>query len=94
MREALFIFIILIALLGLTAFRYRKQIAGVLGVARMLKEAKRAASEGRKDLPRDGGREKPLVNCVKCGVWVPQDKSLKSGNDHYCSDACFVAAKR
>ena len=87
MREFIFIIIVILVLLALTAIRYRKTIAGILGVAKMLKEAKDAAS-GTKAV----GGEKPsvqLVNCAKCGVWVPQNKALKRGEGFfYCSESC------
>ena len=87
MREFIFIIIVILVLLALTAIRYRKTIAGILGVAKMLKEAKDAAS-GTKAV----GGEKPsvqLVNCAKCGVWVPQNKAIKRGEGFfYCSEVC------
>ncbi|KXK06997.1 MAG: hypothetical protein UZ17_ACD001000314 [Acidobacteria bacterium OLB17] len=38
MREAAFILLILFLLFGLTAFRYRKHIAGILAFGRSLRE--------------------------------------------------------
>lgn len=87
MREFIFILIVILVLLALTAIRYRKTIAGILGVAKMLKEAKEAAV-GAKAV----GGEKPsvqLVNCAKCGVWVPQSKAIKRREGFfYCSESC------
>lgn len=87
MREFFFILLVILVLLALTAIRYRKTIAGILGMAKMLKEAKEAAS-GAKAV----GGEKPsvqLVNCAKCGVWVPQNKAIKRGEGFfYCSETC------
>lgn len=84
MREFLIILTIVIVLLALTAVKYRKQIAGLIGVARMLKEAKKAV---RQSSIRGG--EPPgvqLVNCAKCGVWVPQDKAIRVGGSFVCSE--------
>lgn len=87
MREFILILIVILVLLALTAIRYRQTIAGILGVAKMLKEAKEAAA-GAKAVTG----EKPsvqLVNCSKCGVWVPQSKALKRGEGFfYCSEVC------
>jgi hypothetical protein len=87
MREIFFILIVILVLLALTAIKYRKTIAGILGVAKMLKEARDAAS-GAKAV----GGEKPsvqLVNCSKCGIWVPHNKALKRGESfYYCSESC------
>ena len=87
MREFVFILIVILVLLALTAIRYRKGIAGMISVAKMLKEAKEATS-GAKAV----SGEKPsvqLVNCAKCGVWVPQNKALKRAEEfYYCSESC------
>ncbi len=87
MREFVFILLVILALLALTAIRYRKAIAGILGVAKMLREAKEAAISAKAV-----GGEKPsvqLVNCAKCGIWVPQTKALKRGESfYYCSESC------
>jgi hypothetical protein len=93
MREVLLILVVIVGLLVLTAVRYRKQIAGVLGVARMLREAKRSASETSRSVQGDNVRDNRLVNCAKCGVWVPEVKALRSGKLFFCSDECFVAVK-
>ena len=93
MKEAFLILLVIFVLLALTALRYRKQIAGVIGVARMLKRAREAASARQRSFPKDAQQSVPLVNCEKCGIWVPQNKALKIRDRSYCSDTCFVAAK-
>lgn len=90
MREALFILLVILVLLGLTAFRYRKAIAGMVGFAKMLKEAKQGLQSPAGAKPvREPERSAVLVNCVKCGVWVPQSKARKRGEVFYCSDDCL-----
>jgi hypothetical protein len=93
MREALVILLVLVLLLALTAVRYRKQIAGVLGIARMLRDAKRAASGMQQNLPQEGGKAVQLVSCAKCGVWVPQAKARKVGEIYFCSSTCHTDSK-
>ena len=87
MREALFIMLVALVLIGLTAFRYRKTIAGMIGFAQMLKDAKQDVlpTAGRNKAAQKSGI---LVNCSKCGVWVPQNKARKIGELFYCSDTC------
>ena len=87
MREAIFILLVVFGLLALTALRYRKQIAGMIGFARMLKEAKQNITQGSNQIR---GQEKsvPLVNCSKCGIWVPQSKARRVGDIFFCSDQC------
>ena len=73
MREVLLILGVVIVLLALTALRYRKQIAGVIGVARMLQDVRNSGISAKRE------REPAvhLVNCEKCGVWVPENKAQK-----------------
>ena len=93
MREALVVLLVIFLLLALTAIRYRKQIAGVLGVARMLRDAKRAASGTQQSLPQEPPRSRQLVNCAKCGIWVPEEKARKVGEIFFCSKACLERSK-
>jgi hypothetical protein len=93
MREALFILLVVFGLLAWTAFRYRKQIAGMIGFARMLKEAKENLTHGSSQLHGRADKSVPLVNCSKCGVWVPQNKARKVGEIFFCSDVCLKNAE-
>ncbi len=86
MREALFILVILVVLAALTAIRYRKQIAGMIGLARMLKEARQSIGQRSDAFPAEKPKSIPLVNCSKCGVWIPQNKAIKVGEVFYCSN--------
>lgn len=88
MREAIFILLVVFGLLALTALRYRKQIAGMIGFARMLKEAKQNITHGPNQI-RSPEKSIPLVNCSKCGIWVPQNKARKVGDIFFCSDECL-----
>ncbi|MEO7658109.1 MAG: hypothetical protein ABIV48_00715 [Pyrinomonadaceae bacterium] len=88
MREALFILIVVFGLFALTAFRYRKQIAGMIGFARMLKETKDSITQISRPVASQATQNIPLVNCSQCGVWVPQNKARKVGDLFFCSDKC------
>ena len=84
MKEGFFILAVILILLALTAIRYRKQIAGVIGVAKMLKEVKDSAVAGKQIKPEPTSVQ--LVSCAKCGVWIPQGKALQRQQGFYCSD--------
>lgn len=87
MREILIILAVILVLIALTAVKYRKQIAGLIGVARMLSDAKNAVRQS--SIQGEDARSVSLVNCAKCGVWVPQDKAIKIRDGYYlCSDEC------
>lgn len=94
MREAVFILLVLLVLLALTAIRYRRQIGGMIGLARMLREAKRSSAQSGKSFPGDGERSMPLVNCSKCSIWVPQNKAVKFREGFICSSSCQKTARQ
>ncbi len=88
MREAVFILIVIAVLLGLTLLRYRKQIKGMIGLARTLREIREAAS-----VPRNVEKKNEataLVNCSSCGVWVPEGRALQAKGVNFCSETCLV----
>lgn len=88
MREALFILLIVGLLFAITAFRYRRQIQTVLGVWRMLSAARPNARNRQVETdqsPSSGN----LVNCAKCGTWVPEERAIRvPPNIYYCSRNC------
>ena len=86
MREAFFILLVVCILAALTAVKYRKQIAGMIGFARMLKEAKQNITQDTNNIRGSVEKSVPLINCSKCGVWVPQNKAKKVGDVFFCSD--------
>ncbi len=91
MKESIFILLIVCVLAAFTAIRYRKQIAGMIGFARMLKDAKDSALQAGAPGVEPAGV--PLVNCSKCGVWVPKNKSIKVGDLGFCSNTCLETSK-
>lgn len=93
MKEALFILLVVCVLAALTAVRYRKQIAGMIGLARMLKEVKVNITQGSNNLEGTTEKSVPLVNCSKCAVWVPQNKARQVGDFFFCSDQCVQMQK-
>ena len=87
MKEALFILFVVFLLFGFTAIRYRKQIAGMIGFARMLKDAKESAGQtGSIRTPDQASVQ--LVHCAKCGVWVPEHKAIKLRDENYYCANC------
>ncbi len=92
MKEAIFILFVVFLLFGFTVIRYRKQIAGMIGFARALKDAK-DMSRAPTAIPSQEQGSVQLVNCMKCGVWVPQNKARKIGDVFFCSDECLRMQK-
>ena len=90
MKEAIFILLVLLILVGLTAFRYRKQLMAVLNVWRMLKSLRQAGKANKNHIEGGQTSSGPLVNCAKCGTWVPEDRAIKLGRtSFYCSANCM-----
>lgn len=91
MREAFVILAVIVVLLALTAIRYRKQIAGLISLAKTLREVKKSAAA--RSFPGEGTASVPLVNCSTCEIWVPRNKARKVGEVYYCSEVCGSVRK-
>ena len=95
MKEALFIFIVLIALAGLTAYRYRRQLMAVANLWRTLQSIRQTGRRTGDQIRDEPAAAVPLVNCPKCGTWVPEEKAIKLGRSaYYCSTKCLEASVR
>ncbi len=92
MKEAIFIFIVILALAALTAFRYRRHILSALEFYRAIQGIReRSPRQQMPDQPADKG---PLAPCQKCGTWVPEDRAIRLGGSAiYCSSKCLESSK-
>jgi len=90
MREALVIFAVILILLAITAIKYRKQIAALIGVGRMIRDAAagtKRTGQTQIEEPVNSGK---LVSCAKCRTWVPESRAIKFGwNTFFCTEACL-----
>lgn len=87
MFKFLFVLLLILIVLAMIAVRYRKQINSLIETARFLKETKDAAQRqqlGRSTNPQPAKSAVHLINCSKCGVWVPEDKALQRSGQVYC----------
>lgn len=92
MKEAFFILLVIAVILALTAIRYRRQIAAMLHIWRSLKSMKQQMKD-KNVKPEDQIPAGPLVNCAKCGTWVPEQRAIKlRGGTYYCSSSCLETA--
>jgi hypothetical protein len=93
MKETIFILLVVLVLFGITAIRYRKQIAGVIGFARMIRDAADPSKSGREIPESKTAAPRELVSCSSCGTWVPRDRAIRfDAKTHYCSKACVQAS--
>ncbi|MBX7060612.1 MAG: hypothetical protein K1X52_03065 [Pyrinomonadaceae bacterium] len=89
MREAAFILFVLFLLFGLTALRYRKQIAGILALGRTLKEMKENARSDHPAEQINDQASRELRSCAGCGTWIDTSAAIKfDRNTFYCSKEC------
>ena len=91
MKEAILILGVLLVIVVLTAIRYRKQIAAVMQIWRSLRSVKEQFKQKQEQVGEQksvsGG---PLVNCARCGTWVPEQRAIKlRGGVIYCSTECL-----
>ena len=95
MRELFFIFVVLLVLFGLTAYRYRKQLSMGLQIWRMLKGAKEMQAKNASQIDPQPANRGELVNCSRCGKWTPLATAIKFGPTiYYCSTECVSVATR
>ena len=94
MREALFILLVLLALLAITAYRYRRGIGAFLEFWRTLKAARERLGATERSMPAEKLREPTaLVNCMKCGKWIGEDVAITLGRTgNYCSTRCLESS--
>lgn len=87
--------LIILALLALViiliASRYRKQIQMALYVFRMFRKMRQMNKPEEKQInAKANSDDTNLVNCAKCGTWIPQNKALKLRSGvFYCSSNCL-----
>ena len=94
MKEALFILGVLILLAALTAYRYRRQIWAVLEFMNQLKTIREGMKRPQDRIPEGPVSKGPLVNCQKCGSWVPEETAIKLGRTAiFCSAKCLETSK-
>ena len=90
MREILFILLIIGVILALTAYRYRKQIVTMLHIWRSIKAVRQQVKGQQTPPPVDNIASGRLVNCSKCGTWIPEERAIElRGGTMYCSAACL-----
>lgn len=90
MREFLFILLVVGILLALTAVKYRRQIVTLITIWKQFQAARvrlQQATDRPKPIEPDRGIK--LVNCARCGKWIPENSARRhSGTTFVCIDGC------
>lgn len=91
MREIVVILLVIVVLVGLTAIRYRKQIVAAIKIWRSFKAMKQQIAEKhRSSVTEESVSAGPLVNCARCGTWVPEQRAIRlRGGGTFCSTECL-----
>ena len=94
MKEALVILAVIGLLFILTAVRYRRQIGAGIQIWRSMTAMRDQISQQNAKTaeltPVNSGK---LVNCSKCGTWVPEERAIKlRGGAFFCSTGCVESA--
>ncbi len=94
--EILLILAVMLAIVVLTVVRYRRQIGAVYRFWQMLKQARIQGNRRPNEMNEPSEAERgPLVNCAKCGTWVPESKAIKlAPRVFYCSSGCVEKAAK
>ncbi len=87
---------LMLIVLMLIVSRYRKQIQMGLYVFRMFRKMRQMSKTEEKQINATANStETNLVNCAKCGTWIPQNKALKLRSGvFYCSSNCLEATAK
>ena len=87
----LIILALIVVLAAIIISRYRKQIQMALYVFRMFRKMRQMSGQEEKQIDVQAkSEESALVNCAKCGTWIPQNKALKLRSGvFYCSKNCL-----
>src|SRR5688572_5437699 len=92
MKEAIFILLVIGILLAFMAYKYRRHIRAIREFWRMAKQMRQMTSQTRGEVeePRAESGSGKLVNCSKCGTWVPEERVLRLGRSSaFCSAKCL-----
>ena len=90
MREVLFILIVIAVLLALSAIKYRQQIVTIITIWTQFQAARERiqhASSAPRPIEPDRGIK--LVNCARCGRWVPENTARRHSTTTFvCAEGC------
>ncbi|HEY2866822.1 MAG TPA: hypothetical protein VGJ02_07010 [Pyrinomonadaceae bacterium] len=92
MREVLFILLVVGILLALTAVKYRRQIVTLITIWKQF-QAARARLQQTPNRPRsiEPDRGIKLVNCARCGKWIPENAARRHSNTTFvCVGGCVA----
>lgn len=93
----LLLLIIILAVFGYVAFRYRRQIQAAREIWKTLRQIQQQVQgvrpQEKKIDKKDTNKGEPLVRCTHCGKWMSESEAVKLGKTTiYCSTDCMEKA--
>lgn len=83
----LILFLLSLLLLMMISVRFKRQIIGMIQVWKIFKQVNNPPEKQIKKESDKG--DIALVNCARCGNWIPQNEALNfRSNEFYCSVNC------
>jgi len=90
MKEAVFILLVVAALLAISAVRYRRQITTAIRFYKLLRgQVKQPIENTRQVKEKAKSDDTELLSCARCGRWVSRSEAIRmSGGMILCSIDC------
>ncbi len=87
----LIILALFLVLIGIIAYRYRKQIqTGWFMWQAFRKFRQQVKPKQKKQVPKkDTSKDSELTRCPTCSKWTPQEDAVKLKSNYYCSLQCM-----
>lgn len=93
----LIILALILAVFGLIALRYRRQIQMAFQVWQMFRTMKKTSQNSKSSSIENSQipdikntKDSPLVRCAKCSKWVPENVAINFRKQtYYCSANCI-----
>lgn len=84
------LFAISLISMGITAYRYRRQIQTGWIMFKTFRQMKQKTKPQQNNIPEKAHKsDSPLVRCSKCQKWTPQDGAVKLKSNYFCSHSCM-----
>ncbi len=90
MTEWIIVLLVILIVIGLVVYKYRKQIQTAWIMYQTFRKFKQQVKPRQKQVPKkDTSNDTQLVRCPKCNKWTPQDEAVKLKTNFYCSLSCL-----
>jgi hypothetical protein len=90
MTEWIVVLGVILAVIGLAVYRYRKHLQTAWIMYQTFRKFKQQVKPKQKQVSKkQSSKDAQLVRCPKCNKWIPQDEAVKLKANFYCSLSCM-----